>query len=378
MAGVDNNIWIYYVFAFITTVLLCLLSATYHNRIVDAGHQVINRKLHLVLIFLLWLEVVLFCAFRTISRGYGGTDAIAYKSFFENAIGGFNDYVNKYKDFEVLYLLTNWIVHKFTDNYQIYLVLYYTVMVGCLLKFCKMFKLNKYYYLGTLCLVFVLLQSFNLQRNILAVFLSFFVIDNIKNKQYLKAGIQIIILMGIHRSSVILFVPLFGIWLIEKIKGKKTYLIVLYDIVVSSVILLGSSLIGTLFMGTRYSAYDVGTGSVALANVISLVFVLIIIRLRQTIIFMNKKLAFLIYFYILFIPLIALQSVFSIAYRMVLYTLPISYVLFSKIKEEFSLNKNYVNILINLMANAYLLYRVLSLALGSETHIGSVYMSDLF
>lgn len=372
MSNLESSVWLYYVFAFICTLLVCCISMTYHRRIVNGNGRSINKEIKAFLIIMLWFIVVIFCAFRKISIGYGGMDAIQYKYMFENATGNFSDYLNRYTDFEFGYLFINWVIHKFTTSYHIYLIFLYTVLVLCLVKYAKIFVLNKYFYIGTYCLMLILLESFNTQRNTLAIFLSLYVLESILEKRYLKGILQTILICFLHISAIVYLVPIAGCWLIKYIKGKKMYLIAFYDIVASIGVVILSGVVTSVLTGTRYVAY-VGDGSIAWGNLYSIVLLLFIMFIRSNEISSNQKVLDLVFVNLMFIPVIIIQLKFSIAYRMILFVIPLAYIVFSEIKKQISSKRNFINIILLSGINIYFIYRIVNFAREIVIDIGIQY-----
>lgn len=370
----------YMIFALISTWLIYEISKSYHRKrnYVKSNRNTITLDCTELYSLLLIIIVVLFCAFREIDYGVGGTDAYAYMMQFSQSIGTFSEQLIRFRGWEPLHAASLWIVRLFTDEYRVYLVIYYVVMSFFLIKYAKMVCLNKRWLLATFALMLFFLNSFNTQRNIFAVFASFFILDKLLKKEHKKALVLILIIMGFHFSAAIWFVVFGATMVIRYFKGNIKIKLVGYVLVSSLLSIMALRMFPVIVDNTRLSVYLNSESSFSipmfLAWFMVMVFFLIYYREMKN---YSEDVILLSIIYISFLPMFIFQLQYAIMYRMMLYTLPVLYIVLSEYLDFFS--KKYGNYnLLNFVVNIMILIRILPFIMAEEVGDIGTYSNVLF
>ena len=224
---------------------------------------------------------------------------------------------------------------------------------------CKNHIFDRYSFLPLLCLIIFWFGSFNIQRNIIAIFFSLYVFKEIQKKKYSHAFVIALILCGFHLTAVVLFIPILGMLIIDHLNGSRTFIVILYDLFSSAFLLVALNFVSERLGGSRYSVYfNTSENSTAGSFVIGLLFILFVVILDRRTIEKDETLRSLMYIYLFFAPIIVLQFRMPIAYRMTLFSIPLLYLIFAKLlrihRGVGTLNE-WVNLL---FINIFLLYRI--------------------
>lgn len=331
----------YFLFAIVTSLLIHLISKYQRN-----GERV-KREFAVTIGYaelyelLLILIVVLFCAFREIEVDVGGTDAYAYMMQFKYSTGSLKEQLFNFRGWEPLHVISLWIVRRLTSEYRVYLSLYYIIMSLFLIKYAKMIRLNKRWFLATFGLMIVFISSFNTQRNTFAVFAGIFILDALLKGNYKRSIIYVILITGFHFSALIWFIIIGASMFIRFFKGSVKWKLFGYLIVSSAASVVALRLFPSLVGGNRLGVYIDSGSSISIPMLIAFVFVLMVfLRYYQQIQYMPKykDIITLSTLYIAFAPMFIFQMQYSIMYRMMLYSIPVLYILLSKYK-DYSANK---------------------------------------
>lgn len=327
------------VFAACSTWLIHKISFHYHRRGPKTESGTIEIGYYEVFSLLLILLVVFFCVFRTIDVDSGGTDAYVYQTQFAQSTGSLFEQLTRFEGWEPLHAVSLWIVRCVTEEYRVYLVLYYILMALFLIKYAKMIKLDRKWLLATFALMLLFLNSFNTQRNTFAVFASLFVLDALLKKKHIRAAIYVLVITGFHFSALIWFVVIGASVFIRFFRGSMKRKLIGYMIVSSAASLAGLRLFPILAGDHRLAFYINAGSSLSIPMLFTFLFVFIVFLLYYRMIVDKSDgddTVMLSILYLSFAPMFVLQMQYSILYRMMLYSIPVLYIVLAKYKEVFS------------------------------------------
>ena len=365
----------YFTFAIWITVLLQLISALQHNK-VHFGNRTIDQFLTITSTVLLYASVILFCAFRKIGEGIGGTDANAYMLQFENSTGSIRAQLSRFAGWEPLHAISLWLIRKLTDNYRVFLCIYYFLLTKFLLKYTEKYCLDKKSILSTFAIILFMLNSFNTQRNIFAVFLGLYVIDSLERGNYKKAILLSITATGFHFSGAIYLISIGGFYFLKYVKGKHHVKLTAYVIFSLIVSVLISKLIPRIVGGSRLSIYESGT-NVSYAMILAFLFIAAYQYLNRDMIRQKETVQTLSTVYLTFAPMFIFQLFYSILYRFMLYSIPVLYILIWIYKKITAQRKRVEDYLFYIVFDLLLIIRIVPFFTASISDIGP-YSSVLF
>lgn len=167
----------------------------------------------------------LFAAFRHVSNGIGGADAIDYVDFFKGCWGNMDAHM-EHTASDVLYLYLNRFVRLFTSSYQIFFIIVYGFIAASILQFVKRFG-SAFVNTIPLFLVFYLyLRGYNTLRSLLCISFILLGVIGVLDKKYKKAYILMICAALTHKMGIVygLVMPFLHIAINKGIKVK--YLII--------------------------------------------------------------------------------------------------------------------------------------------------------
>lgn len=364
----------YIAFALICTLLLHSISKLSHRKLL-LGEAIETKTTEIILSVLLILIVVLFSAFRRIGVGIGGTDAMGYQLQFEGSTGTLWEQLIEFTGWEPLHAISLWIVRKFTSNYNVFLVLTYIILSFSLIKYAKMFELDKHYVLSTFALMLLFIDSYNIQRNTFAVFMSFYIIDAILHEKYKRATIITIVLTGFHFSAALYVLIVFAFWYIRYFQGNPRTKLLVYLVLSSGVAVFASILAPVILGKTRLSNYSSGS-NVSYAMIMAFLLIVIFQKLFQEDICKNRNLDILTILYIGFMPMFVFQLFYAIMYRMMLYSLPVLYILMAEYKRMLGKSKAKLAIPFIILFDIVLIVRMMGFFTKEMVDIGD-YMNIL-
>ena len=361
----------YVVFAFIGAIFLHIISTLYHKKIVFTD-RVATQTLYYITCILFIIFIIVFCAFREIGIKIGGTDANGYRLQFLDSTGSFIEQLKRFAGWEPLHFTSLWFVRKITDNYTIFLIILYFVVSLLLIKYAKLFELNINYFLSSYLLLLLVINSFNIQRNIFAVFLGFFVIDAIIQGKYKKATIITFLIVGFHFSAALYFLIILSFLLIKYIKGNPKYKLVGY-LIISSVLSIGISICAPFILGSsRLSVYKAG-GNISYSMLMSFIIIVLFHRLYLKDIQDNMRINALTILYISFMPMFVFQLFYSIMYRMMLYSLPVLFILLAEYKKLLIKSRDRYAVVFFLIFEVLLVARIISFFVSDIVDLGNYY-----
>lgn len=368
-----TDIIIYGVYAILVAALLYLTSIYKNNEELGSENAKRNRVICAILIIAI---VVIFSAFRLITENEGGTDAFVYREQFLNSnVPFFQQFVNL-SGFEPLHVLSLWLVRAFTDNYTVYLVLYYIILALLLIKIAGMYEWHKGGFLSLFAIVLFSVTSFNTQRNTFAVFFSFLIVDQLRKGRYRKAVLLGIITTLIHFSAAIYFIVILGFYYLKYVKGdynRKLGVFVCLSLAAAAFI---SVLVPFVTSGTRLSNYSVEF-SFSLPMFVLFVF----LAAFPFFVYLNyakdPDFTTLWTILVLFSPMFVFQMFYAIMYRMMLYCVPVMYTMIWKYKNLIIKDPKDSTVFFYCLLNIALIVRILTNIVGGNSDIGS-YTNVLF
>lgn len=202
--------------------VLCLNNRSKYTIVINKVHKI---NMAYTLFFIVW---VVFAAYRYIApNGIGGTDAYSYVEYFEKCIYAVSNSFS-YRA-EVGFRFFNQFLRHITDDYHIYLIIVYSVIVGSYIYFVKTFK-NKYsssaLYVVSL---FYFVNSFCVLRSSLASAILLIGITFLYKKKYFWAAFLGIISIFIH-SSLIFYLGFYVFWFLFKKKKLTVKICIMFAV----------------------------------------------------------------------------------------------------------------------------------------------------
>jgi hypothetical protein len=293
------------------------------------------------ILFLAYVVFVIFFTFVVIATGSEGNDAIIYKTRFEQAnIPLFQSL--KLQNNEWGYGFLIWLIRAVFSDYKVVLFTIFSFTFCAMIYFIRQIKWTTYTVLSYSMILVLVVTGMCLIRNIFSVSLGMITYGLLYEKKYKKAFIVATIAVSIHISSLILY-PIIIICIIldnEKFSIKKlSFYIILSAIFLFILMGVASSLIN----GSKYSAYN-ATEGVAIATYMMFFIVLFLSFLRyENLVARNQFNRTLLIILATGSLCLVMQLRYSIAYRMLLFYIPITFALVSELMEEykiFSFHKN--------------------------------------
>ena len=247
LQNIDTNTVIVYV----TVILL----ATFFAFIYQKKKHKKKAKGYLVLAFLpIWIML----AFSNC-----GTDYPAYEEFFLNSL---NPEYWIAGEMERGFLLFFAIVRFFTDSFEIFHIIWATVMLLLIYKTFVYYKnfIHTGYAMFAFASVYCI-QSMNIMRIFFAAAMVFYATRYLLNKQYFKYTVAIVITSFIHISSIVMLLPLVFLMMFPSPK-KYLFKTFVFVVAIFAVFAARSFIFGGNLMGYTYGL-NAG-GSLGVANII--------------------------------------------------------------------------------------------------------------
>lgn len=332
-------------------------------------------------LILAYIFFIVFSVFRVIDVGLGGIDALGYKMIFENAGGSIIESINN-QFYEPGYSLIIWFSRTISEDYRVALFIIYTIMFLFIVNFIKNITYSRYTPVSIFLLLTLWLSSFNTTRVILAIFIGTYVYSCLLKRSYIKAILVAFIAISIHYSAIILLFIIVIHGLVEnKSKIKKTKLLSLT--VASSLFFLAVAyLLDSLLIGSRYQAYiGWNEGQLSTGTLIAIIISVIIgIKNYNELTNINEYNRVFIIALFAFIPFFIMQASYPIVYRIIMFSLPILYVLVPDLIKSLKIRytKDIFKFLLKVPLKAYLIVRVYTF-LSVEIYSAQVpYINSLF
>ncbi len=252
--------FIFVLMMFLVTLIL-YTKVLYNNRIIRHKYKIQYKTIYFL--FLLFFLIYFSCRAIYVDDGVhiGGADAIVYKGRFEEANLSLFQSIKK-QEYEPGYAILVYIVRLFTDNFTVFLVVYYLIVF--LLIGYSLNRINFKSGIVSFSLIFIfivipLFDSMNLMRNMLAYFIALSSFLKMSKRKYSSGIILALLATSIHISAIIL-VPVFLTFYIlsaksiRKIKNTQIgFLLCLVFIFLS--IYSAIFLLKPFILTTKYSMY---------------------------------------------------------------------------------------------------------------------------
>lgn len=288
-----------------------------------------NNRYSTISLFLLSISCivfVMFSSFRRIEYGYGGRDAITYKNYFLSVNTNFVEAL-KIQNYEWGYSILVWIGRMITNNYSFFLLFIYSFMFIGVALFLKLGTWNKYYIFTIALMISLLLNSFNINRVILAVTIGLIVYKSLCEKKILRSFLLTILAISIHVSSVILLPCILLVILLKK-QVKFNWKINLLLVFLFSMITIGTfKIFFGLIASSKYGIYDQSSSIAWPTYIVIFIVFLLSVAKYKSMIELNSNNEVFIKILPMGLMVAPLQMEFPILYRMLLFFLPIVYIL---------------------------------------------------
>lgn len=327
------------------------------------------KTAYVPLLVILFLFFILFTVFRTIGEnGSVGKDVIEYKERFDSANRPLiQSLINQGN--EPLYGVFVWAIRKISSDFRFFLLCYYSILFIIQIKILSKITVSVITVFSYFAICFVLIiNSFNLMRNILAMFVCWLAYIDLDKKKYIKSIVFITIAALIHFSAMICY----PVWLCFVFADKNNFslkkVICLWIIMMVLFFLLKVSIPAFLFLiiNRKYVNYLRASG-MAFNTFIGRSYLLLLTTWKFKALMhhnsMNRVMLVVLLVNFLVIPL---QSVMPMTYRMLMMADPAVFFLVPELICVYKINKrNYlVNILIRTSLFLYLLLNIYSFVKG--------------
>ena len=335
-----------------------------------------NRFMSSMILVMMFAFIVVFCAFREIGVGIGGTDANAYMLQFKNSVGSLRDQLIRFSGWEPLHTISLWAVRKVTEDYRVYLCIYYFLLSMCLVKYATKYELNSKSFITTFALVMFMLNSFNTQRNTFAVFMVFYIIDAIEKNKYKTAIILSVVATGIHFSAAIFLLSIGGFYFFRYFKGNYRRKVAIYVLFSLGIAVFVGRMIPRIVGNSRLSLYQ-SSSNVSLSMLMAFGFVVFFQYIYKADVDGDEETKTLTTLYMTFAPMFVFQLYYSILYRFMLFSIPVLYVLIWMYKKMLLQKKTALSYLLYGSFNLILILRIIPFFTSDFSDIGS-YTNILF
>lgn len=369
----------------ITLVALTLLLTLARFNVVKLKNSsgVLTEKYSTIGIILLVFSYIIFVSFsifRKIDVGFGGTDAYEYKLKFLNANGNFLNSIAK-QAYEPGYAFIIWFSRIISDDYRVALFLIYSIMFFLIVKFIKDISWSKYIPISIFLILTLWLNSFNTTRAILALFIGTFVYSLLIRKKYKMAMVTGLIATSIHTASLVLFLIIAVVIIIEKKRLFSRFKLFITISGISFIFLFSIKAFEVFIKMMGYGVYlDWRDGEMAFGTVIIAILSFIIGLTNFSRLYnINEYNKIWLVMLPVCIPIFILQLNFAILYRMLLFFLPIMYILIPDIIRSISIksSRDFMKLPIKILLFVYLTYRIYSFLFVELKHVGVPYISEL-
>lgn len=353
--------WEFYVFYFIVVVLFLYKGMSKKNKYF--------RYLYIAISYIIYIYVAVNrpIGIENIDGNvytFGGADAYIYSNYFYNADMPLSIYLNTYHG-EIGFNSVLWIVYQLFGDFKYFLFGYHTliyVLFYFLLKKEIFASLTKIRYFDILLLSIFLFTSFNTMRNDLAIIIWMISFHYLKRGSYFRALVILFIALLIHSASiiglpVIIIRYIFDLWK----QNNKTRLLIWIPICISSFYFGTRFVLYNYLSNSEYSLYLNDSGLAI--NTYLYIFIIIIITIIKNDRIVNRIQGYKSYiaYLVVNLSIVAIQSQFFMAYRMILFFLGINYIYSYELLDKVLDAKTWTNILFKIVIYLYFLYRIYDL-----------------
>lgn len=225
------------------------------------------------------LFVLTACTREIAPNNIGGTDAYVYEQIYSFANRSFWEYWPSLSFTEVGASLFNWILFQVGVDYRIVLCIKNIILFEALVYLYRNIHWERNFCgkVSFFLLVSQLFMGFNIERNIIAIYIVLNSIKQLINGKYRRCFALIILAGLIHITVFILIIPTLFIFLIKYVKQKRDMMLILC---IGSAFFISIVLLGGLLnfdkMG-KYAGYVKNHGYLSISLIIFVIFSNIVI-----------------------------------------------------------------------------------------------------
>ena len=197
-------------------------------------HLVKDTKRKYVKAMLLIASILILSLLAGLRTDNVGTDINLYiKSIFQESLqfNSFSQFISTRPTTEIGYMFVNFIVSRFTSNFNVLLFVLELIICSCVFKGLYDFreKIPMWIGLTVFCFIFYN-RTFNIARQSLAIFIIFANLKCLFDKKYIKFLITVLIASLFHTSAILMAFLI----VIDKFKQRKKLKILLYMLLIVS------------------------------------------------------------------------------------------------------------------------------------------------
>lgn len=333
-----------------------------------------RKKYRNLNLFIAGLIYVFFAVYRdvTVDRTL---DAYVYYNIFLRADLDFSAFL-AVSNVEIGYSFLVWVIKHIFDSNLVVLLIGHSVVYISYVYFWEKVSIQKYRLLVVLLICLDFFSAYYIYRNIISVALALVMMVKLSEKKYKSAIVFLAFAISVHYSALIMCcVVVFNI-ILDKRETLSKSKIVFYTLaaVVSTVASLGF-LERFMLESDKYSTYD-NTGNLPVGTLICVIIVVLfsLVKLKVMIekypitrtLFLSLCLVFII---------IPLEMQFAIMYRMLLFFLPVLYIMLMYLQDIYKGSMGYY--FIRIFSAFYLGYQIYIFFTTVIQFIGVPYVSIL-
>lgn len=325
-------------------------------------------------LFIAYISYVLLVVMRKIDYHIGGNDALNYRIIFDLAELDLFSFFKSTRE-ELGYKIFVWIFRRFSDNYDLFQVVAYTIIFYGFAKFCITRKIKKKDVWSFLCIFLIctnLIEALCILRVMMAISIGLVAIVYLEKFKIRRACFLSLIALSIHLSAIILIISLI-IFIYLKKRKIKDFTAIIRKMIICVLSEFPFALVGSvvLYMYKDYSLYK-GQNAIAIGMYLATVLIISIFNMRK---YKYDESEQIVAFFALCILLcFPVQLYLSMAYRMILYFLPFLYCCVLSIihkNDSISIRQVSINgVLMVLIMCLYIIYQMYNTYTDSFTVYG--------
>lgn len=320
---------------------------------------------------------ILFAIFRKIDIGYGGTDAIAYYTFFMQASMPYMSYITSiHPEFGFSSIL--WILHRITNNYVIVLWIFHSFTYVLLLKFIRYIRCSNI--IAVMLLNQVLFSQFNTLRMSICIAIALYILILLDESKFFNAIIWALLAISIHKSAAILL-PMILANLYFRNKTITCMRFTMFVLIYSTIAFVLYIMIVNYFSTTKYSVYFSGNNTYALGSYLFIVVMIMFSVMKYQRLTAHNRINRVILISMVTLPICFMYNYhISIFYRVMLILLQFAYALFAIELKSFTLKSCSPLFLLFTLSTMYMysIIRIYRFFSTEVQYIGIPYVSTLF
>ncbi len=260
---------------------------------------------------------------------YGGLDAPEYLLIYESANATYLDSL-LIQFYEPGYATLVWFFSSYIGGYNIFQIFLYGFMYGTLYIFLKNFKPDGYLLISILMLSLMLVHSLNIIRVTLAIFIGFYVIYFLYKNNFLMASLIAMIALSVHLSALFLLIMIVFYYSYVRF-GRLKYFII-YSIFTTFSIFISFIVLPRYMTSFRLAAYNENDGSFSLNTfIVASIILFLTFNRYNAFVKYNRYNQVLIAILPTIFLILPIFYNYPIAYRFLLYYLPVIYLLIPSI-----------------------------------------------